>query len=300
MFSLRKVFMKPAAVLLSAVMLVGGSFVSGSYDHTGAESNSITYIKHYYNSTKADERYSIDLVDIYTNVPCAVNDVFPSDPRPNAAPNTSMVYLEDWTPASQGYINGGSAFIVDKHTIITARHAVYSNGNFPTDLRMYIAKLNPASNDDLISLTPTAIHVPITPIGESDSNYDYAIVTVEENLKSYGYFSLGLASQDAPSYNVPVHNLGFLFPTVTGTPPILKKSDSHLNSWKDGFICTDNYIIGGTSGGPLYTECKINGKSFITAIGIAGAVNPSDPENRSIFVPINSNILKFAFDNEYL
>ncbi len=299
MFSLRKVFMKPAAILLSAVMLVGGSLVS-SYDHTDAASNSITYIKHYYNSTKPDEEYSIDLVDIYTNVPRAVNDVFPSDPRPNADPNTSMVYLEDWTPASQGYINCGSAFIVDKHTIITSRHNIYSNGNFPTDLRMYIAKSNPASNEDLISLTPTAIHVPVTPAGKTDSNYDYAIVTVEENLKPYGYFSLGLASQDAPSYNVPVHSLGYLFPTVTGTPPILKKSDGHLNSWDNGLIRTDSYIAPGTSGGPLYTECKINGESYITAIGIAGAISTVDPKNGNKFVPINSNILKFALDNEHL
>ncbi len=301
MFSLRKVFMKPAAILLSAVMLVGGSLVS-SYDHTDAASNSITYIKHYYNSTKPDEEYSLTKVDLY---PYAVNalseaGINSTDPRPDATSGEGIVNIADCA----------TGFIIGKHEIMTAGHmAYYAVGHQFSDIQhIYVSGTNAA--DHSIDLTPVSCHISkdyktiADKIASSSSTpekacCDFAIIVVEEDLTEYGILPLGIANSDAISNETYLHTLGYLF---EGNKP-LKYGSGYLTFYQNigdfYYLKSDNmYTYGGTSGGPLYSSCKINGEVFTTVIGIASAGRHEI--SRSTYAGVTSDTLKFAYDNDYL
>lgn len=301
MFSLRKVFMKPAAVLLSAVMLVGGSFVSSSYDHTDAESNSITYIKHYYNSTKPDEEYSLTKVDRYPYAVNALNEagIYSNDPRPNATSGEGIVNIADCA----------TGFIIGKHEIMTASHVVYyAEGHQFSDIQhIYVSGTNAA--DHSIDLTPVSCHITKefkTQIDnepnvadEPKSSCDFAIIVVEEDLTNYGILPLGIANSDSISNKTSVHTLGYYFRGEN----VLKHERGNLVLSKNFsdfyYLESENmYTFMGSSGGPIYFACKINGETYVTVIGVTSLCWLYT--ERSGYAGVTSDILKFAYDNDYL
>ena len=83
----------------------------------------------------------------------------------------------------------GTAFVVGPHTILTAAHVLSDKDTrqvaYDADFQFY-TNYNTVSN---FSVTPTAYHVPSAFFGGSNAwIYDYAVVTVEEDLSDYVNF----------------------------------------------------------------------------------------------------------------
>lgn len=163
----------------------------------------------------------------------------------------------------------GTGFIVGDHEIATAAHCVYKkNGNngywrSSITIKTYDSNGFPTST----SLTPIEAHLPTqyrdcvitnaTPHNQYIP-YDYAVITVSENLSGYVHFSLGTA------YNAKQTDYNRIPIFVTGCPG---ESNGHVNI-NDRLYSSEGRVVGnnntlilhynadtsnGDSGAPVYT-----------------------------------------------
>ena len=174
----------------------------------------------------------------------------------------------------------GTGFIVGNHQIATVAHNVYSELHdwFST---MEITSYN--YNGELSNTKFTAVeaHIPknYNPDIE-ETKYDYALITVKEDLSDYVQFNLGT------SYSVKQSNYSNIPIYVTGCPKNNtlgdKNSTNHLYTGEGRVIdksingqnvFTNNGLMHyntdtdyGNSGGPVYTVTKnvINNKPSYT------------------------------------
>lgn len=167
-----------------------------------------------------------------------------------------------------------SGFIVGDHQIATAAHCVYKNGSW----RSLILKTYD-SNGCLTNNTLNVVeaHIPTGYIAGSDIMYDYALITVSDDLSDYVHFSLGTPyNVNAAAYsNIPIYVTGSpadkLKPTVperlfSAQGSVMNKNSS-LSNHTD-VICYDVDTAGGDSGAPVYTITKIDDTYVYTAIAV--------------------------------
>ena len=296
MLNIRKSIMRPAAVMLSAVMLVGSSFISENNIDSATETEGTTYIKHYYNSNKPDEEYTLEPIEYSTGF-AMPRWVDPIDHRPNANPVPSGI-------VNLG--NVGTAFIVGEHEIMTAAHCVYvaSINDFSDDPNLMISQNQPFSNP--VYLTELACHIPKDYTNNQTCIYDYAIITVKEDLTDYGIFDLGVTTPNIVGHT-PIHTYGYSNP-YTEYPQRLKVSDGTIcrKEINGNLVSDDCYVTSGTSGGPVVTKCKINDVEYWEVIGIAsGVLEYRDANNvvykyESYINEVDNETLQFLNRNDYL
>lgn len=165
----------------------------------------------------------------------------------------------------------GTGFIVGNHEIATAAHCVYNrtNGSWHS---ISIYTYNEDATMTGITLTPKECHIPVMYTSNGHTAYDYAVITVEENLSEYFKFNLGV------TYNVNASNYASIPIYVTGCPQMvhyeqngnnyytlninhyLYSDESHIVDPSVG----DPYVItyynsdseAGHSGSPVYTIAK--------------------------------------------
>ena len=203
-------------------------------------------------------------------------------------------------------MNIGTAFVVDSHTLLTAAHVVYGKSNLQFKI---FSNYNTVSN---VQITPTAYHVPSLYVtGNNQEKYDYALVTVQEDLEDYtgyGYnhhsfinFDLGLMRNELP-HTVDIYATGFggnhnninpelAYVKSTGSGYLL---DTPISE-RDYSIRFSTDIVGGDSGGPVYVKNQDGSK---TVIGISAYECPSGQYNSG--TRITSDILRFVYDNQNL
>lgn len=186
----------------------------------------------------------------------------------------------------------GTGFIVGDHHIATAAHCVYDE-----DIKQWknITKINTYSQtgNKFGTLTPVEVHVPrLFPITAdttptSENMYDYALITVEEDLSNYLQFDLGVTyNVNATNYtNIPIY--------VTGAPGykpnviyvknelmqlytaegrvISRQCDTNELLTNTSLLYYDTDAKDGQSGAPVYTITKntINGQLSYTYTVIA-------------------------------
>lgn len=105
----------------------------------------------------------------------------------------------------------GTAFIVDSNTILTAASRLYSNGNIISGLNYSIYSNRNTESD--VQITPTSYHIPQEYIsGNGDTQkYNYALITVAEDLSDYIGFNLGVMRNglDTGSSEEDIYVTGF-------------------------------------------------------------------------------------------
>lgn len=200
---------------------------------------------------------------------------------------------------------GGTGFIIDEHTIATAAHCVYGGGTFLDDLTIMIVDSN---NAIVKTISPTYIHVPYQFTRSSSSSYDYALISVAEDLMGYGMFQLAVVRGNYISESGTVVVSGF----PQEYPPGYLEADYGIRFQSSGSLSpeytNDNYRIGynadtagGDSGGPVYVNegITINGTLYeyksvigIHTSGTSGSYNSG--------VRITDDILKFYYDNNHI
>lgn len=171
----------------------------------------------------------------------------------------------------------GSGFVVGRHTIATAAHVVYGTENRAWKIDNILLF---DANQEKHSITPKEIHIPRICVNATDYhiNYDYALITVEEDLSDYMSFNLGEITDTADDHQITVSTVGFpayINPGLPGQTPINDGSDNDerlsTGSITEVYFKTFGFtadISGGNSGGPIYVVESVNGVTYHTVVGI--------------------------------
>jgi V8-like Glu-specific endopeptidase len=274
---------------LSTMILNGNTKVSVSYKSTVALPTQED--RYYYvfsaSSGKMVDTYTLDSDDAptITSSSASTRGIIGDDDRTLETSLKGVVNIG----------NNGTGFIIGEHTILTAAHCVCNRseqvGN--SGMKIYLYD-NGSYNNASVTATPVQIHVPGKYIDtEGYGEYDYAIITVKEDLSDYMSFNLGVARSTAVGDEIKVTGNGWGGTGVntdligvmsTGVGDILTVSDYYVTYTAD--------TIGGDSGAPLYyTKDGVN-----TVIGI----HNSGGTGFNSAIRITTDILQFAYNNSYI
>ncbi|WP_290774206.1 trypsin-like peptidase domain-containing protein [Anaerofustis sp.] len=192
----------------------------------------------------------------------------------------------------------GSGFVVGKHTIATAAHCV--NNKSLSNIILF------DNNGNDTNATPVEYHIPQMYYTYADK-YDYALITVEEDLSDYMQFDLGTVRNYSPSRNIAVTNTGF--PGEIENPDgttIRVNDDENLHnlysstgsvvSTYDKYFCHTADTSGGDSGSPVYYTETINGQTYYTVIGIQ--VGGGTDNNKAM--RITTELIRFYNQNPHI
>lgn len=190
----------------------------------------------------------------------------------------------------------GTGFVIDAHTIATAAHCVCTKLNVnsqPTSSNI-IKKILFFKPDGSIEKTITdvkQIHIPdlyISTPGQTNK-YDYALITVSEDLSAYANFNLGVTLDAFQESGKTISCTGF--PGYLNNDPdnvVNNAINLHNEYTGNGIIIPNDNdpqlclryncdTSGGNSGGPVYLTSTLDGKVYYTVIGIhttsAGSFN---------------------------
>lgn len=237
--------------------------VSGFTPEPGASSiSSRSYIKH---------SYTYNQNSSYTLTPNVANfNAIHADPTPR-----NLIGIDDRHPSlgveNTGIVNlggWGTGFIIDDHTIATAAHCVFnrSTHQFISTPTIHPYNSNGTLNTSL-AFTPKEAHIPIMfdiSFEEDCSKYDYALITVSDDLSNYMHFSLG-TTYNLSSTNYSTIPLYLLGPRMVGSGTSsydLYYSQGNIisgtNTTSTSLIYYNLDSLPGESGAPVYTITRAN------------------------------------------
>ncbi len=217
----------------------------------------------------------------------------------------------------------GTGFVVGPHIIATAAHCVYnySNANIESCNAISKIKLFDSNGTCQLNATPVECHVPYSyiysvqnNIGQATNEFDYALISVSQNLSEYLCFDLGVALNAASVNQFPVTVTGFpekvyegtqLEQTVnTGTEHNMYHDTGNL-TYSTSF-CPNRQLFytadmsSGNSGGPVYvTEhtYDIYGNNHRVNYSVV-AINVSGCDDFNIGTRINGELIRFYKGNQ--
>ena len=193
----------------------------------------------------------------------------------------------------------GTGFVVDEHTIATVGHVVYADGTsgdsskYPTEIIFY----DTDGNETKTITNITSVHIPKAYIDNGETQYDYALIEVEEDLSDYMCFNLGIMLDEFITSNTTIYVTGFYYGEEcrTGVGTIIA-DDGALCSTSDGEIRYTADTIGGMSGSPVYLKTTFYGKTYYTVIGIhSGGYSSSNGGAR-----MSTTLIQFYLNNPNL
>lgn len=250
-------------------------------------------------------------------------------------------YRDDSLPGVVKIIDNYSintGFVIDAHTIATAAHCVYG-GLEQFESNKQLKKILILDNSGNVEKTITNIyetHVPNKYIvnmmvynntSKSDEvrgehfqiahAYDYALITVEEDLSEYACFDLGIPTDGMMSDSQKLYCTGFPAYIKDGKhPDAVNNFTKHERFTGEGFMKPDAnepfpereiyYDIdtyGGNSGGPVYVKNTIGNTTYYTVIGIH--TRYIDENNDKVYemnsgTQMTTELLHFYKNNPYI
>lgn len=235
-----------------------------------------SYMRYSFKTNQQLSNYSLMPTDVTMDDLCSTRSILDGvDNRylANGSENSGLVRVGD---------SGGTGFIIGDHMIATAAHCVYKK-----DAReWYNVGVQTYNADGSLTgetLTPVEAHIPYRYQSETGAKFDYALITVEEDLSEYVHFNL------AGSYNVTTADYSNIPIYITGCPSHVFSQDEnkmvanttdHLYSAEGRVhatsntyaIDTDIYISGGDSGSPMYTimESRTGDEDIMYSYSVLG------------------------------
>lgn len=202
-----------------------------------------------------------------------------------------------------------TGFVIDRHTIATAAHCVY---NYKVDKILFFDE----NGDVSMEITdPVEYHVPrqytteITVKEGKENDFDYALITVSQDLKAYDCFDMGYVSDKYKGGEVSMTG----FPRLRDDewrekgekPEVLNTVDIHKMFTGTGEFSGFSgdelkvfYTIDasqGNSGSPVYVTEELYGEKIYTVIAIH--TNPGEHEKNNYGKRITQEILRFYNGN---
>lgn len=282
-------FKKGVAVFIAMLMMVWlFSYTTNNY--SDAANSSLTY--RVYNAKTGG------FLRTYTLAPLETDD------NSRAVIGDDDDRVIDWTKSgvvkimnSSYYL--GSGFIVGRHTIATAAHCLcdYKNGNSKIVSEILLFDTN---GNVSLHATPVEYHLPTTFVNNAvanngkdnyNSESDYALITVKEDLSAYMCFDLGAPLDSFKDKNATV--------TVTGFPKEHNTYTNHMKYSGNGEVSniTNNLLYhkadtsGGNSGSPVFLTESLQGKTYYTVVAINIAGSKANIEN--IGTRITTDLIHF-------
>ncbi len=236
--------------------------------------------------------YNLDSVSTVSSNGVSTYNVIGNDTRVVDFTKSGVVKLM----TNDGYM--GTGFVVDDHTIATAAHCVY---NQSTSSVYEISSIRLFDGDGDIEKTVTnlqEIHIPRPYRTFSDSsNYDYALITVGDDLSDYAIFNLGLLMDNYSSSNSAFSITGF--PQVVNNTVVNSNTQDTMYTGTGSFYSATDYKIfynndtsGGNSGGPVYITTSFNNNVYYSVVGIHTTGGTSNGATR-----VTTNLLQFFKNN---
>lgn len=281
---MRKVMKKVVSLMVSASLLTSCALSFNSFS-ASAKTVSNTYCYHDYGASATSYHlYQLSLDTLENSA--STRGIIGADNRVPDPNNTAVVRLSV----------GGTGFIVGDHTIATAAHCVYREGKFLDTT----AQIVDGNGNVIKQLTTKRTHILNDARLNNDNESDYAMIEVEEDLSSYGAFSLGVMMDDFrnKSTNITMSVSGF--PERTGEEWGKRYvGKGRIMEVDDKKICYDVDTSNGNSGGSLYREFTEYGETYKVAVGIHyGYVGQTtNKPAHNVSVRITPSILQFYLNN---
>lgn len=178
----------------------------------------------------------------------------------------------------------GNGFIIGDHTIATSASAV----NISNYSSLNISTFN-ANGTYAGALTPLEVHIPVNYLNNHSVQYDYALVTVQEDLSSYFHFNLGNAYNLSSSKfsNVPIYVTG-MADLNTGTTQLCCGEGRVYGNSNTSFLKFTTDTTSEQSGSPVFTISRINnnGTSYdnYTVLGIYSSLSDTSNYNTACLI----------------
>ncbi len=282
------------------------SFMTSTIPTTN-KTKSQSYLSYNYQSN-TESQYSLHLKETNLNVSTLAVDMpgIIGDDSRIADAIDGIVYLS----------TGGTGFIVGDHVIATSAHCVYghSTKEWLSDLKVYLPDKNgKATRTPLYAIEA---HIPKTYTTNNNDKYDYALITVSEDLSDRYHFNLGMpydiyTNTDFGKYTI--YSTGYSqylpngdtnsYPTpqmYTGEGKIVKGSSVDKN-----LVCFDTDITYGNSGGPVYVkETYRSGSNAaeerLTVISICSGIYNYTTPHYNMGPTMDAIMLKFFLSNPHI
>lgn len=222
--------------------------------------------------------YTLDAIEVENNSRSVIDDRYETWNQNQNDEASGVVKIID----SNDVVSSG--FVVNDHVIATAAHCVYNyfdkGGQSISEILLF-----DKNGNNTLKATPVEYHIPEM-YTVNKYKYDYAIITVKEDLSSYKKFNLGVPLDSCIEKQTPVKLTGFphrvkndkefiTVNTVTEhemytSDGIIIQGDGDEVSGTDEFqIATTTYASSGNSGGPIYlVESYNDEQTYYTVIGI--------------------------------
>ena len=230
---------KFAVVIATALTLASISSLTGS-----SEVNTLSHSYRVYDyateSVLTNSAYTLNLSRYNAN---AARTIIGEDSQ-RPYQNSGVVKL------NMNSLGLGTGFIVGDHTIVTAAHCIYNltSSSYSQNMRVslyddegdFVKELNKNN-------TTIQAHIPSLYITASGNNYkyDYAMITVSEDLSDYEHFELGEVLEPAADYAVPVKVCGY-------SGEVLKIAGGQITEMCDRYFKYNVDTESGDSGGPVF------------------------------------------------
>ena len=296
MSKIKTLNVKRCVAVFMAVLITVLSLSYTDNSHTDATNTRRQYYVYNAKTGVKIYEYYLDPVEVYNNSRTVVDT---DDRNPDKQKNGVVKII---THFANYYNNSG--FVVGDHVIATAAHCVCG------DRVSKILLFN--ENGEVVSeATPVEYHVPAhyAQSGTTDKDYDYALITVKEDLHDYAKFELGVPLDSFLDGNADV--------TVTGFPDTVKHEEVNDTENKHMIYSGVGQIYGGSelliyytadashgnSGGPVYITESFNdisgngnNKTYYTVLGI----NTNSGNNCNIGIRMTTDLIHFYKNNPYL
>lgn len=286
---LKKISNAIVAVVVTVLMCLL-STVTPTYSVSAANVNTSCVYYKYTGSGTYVSQYTLSPVGVVQTPTVSTYSIIGDDDRYMDFSKNGVVRLAS---------NGGTGFVVDEHTIATAAHCVYNRTTgsaVPVTKIDFYSTSNSATNPTPVkTITEVeSIHIPRNYITQSSfRNYDYALITVEDDLSDYLCFNLGYPMDSLEDADRDIYVTGFpgeSFDVMhTGVGDILR--------CKEFVIDFDADVTGGHSGGPAYVVTVFQNKVYYTVVAI---VTHAVGNIYNYGTRMTTNLLHFYLNNPYL
>ncbi|MCM1316378.1 MAG: trypsin-like peptidase domain-containing protein [Muribaculaceae bacterium] len=185
----------------------------------------------------------------------------------------------------------GTGFVASDNSILTAGHVV--KGSKINSIIFY------DSNGNETSFKPNIIDysIPVYYDDSENSNFDYALIKISNNLSDYNNLNIGYALQYSIDTQATVYVTGYQSADHKQMEVGIGRLDSTSDNYRLHYTCD---TVPGVSGAPIYADIIFEGEHYYTVVGIHTNGDPAkEPQNRkyNLGVRICPNITNLIRNN---